>query len=98
MLPELFLPTVGRTIEMKVIIFIDFWNFQLTLNECASSDYRLDWMKISPWIMAQTEKIIGQTLQYQGTQVYISHDPRSSKDHKLRDFAMNVYRAFLGCR
>lgn len=40
--------------------------------------------------------MIGQPLQYQGTQVYISHDPRSSKDHKLRDFAMNVLSRFPG--
>lgn len=53
-------------------------------------------MKISPWLINQAEKIVGQSLQYQGTHVYISYDPRSTKDHKLRDFATNVLSRFPG--
>lgn len=81
---------------MRTQIFIDFWNFQLTLNECASPEYRIDWLKIAPWLIAQTAKIVGHALEYQGTAIYISHDPGSPKDRKLRDFATNVLGRFPG--
>jgi len=29
-------------------IFVDFWNFQLSLNSNAQAGYRLDWKAISP--------------------------------------------------
>ena len=35
---------------MKARIFVDFWNFQLSLNE-VSSGFRLDWDKLSPWLV-----------------------------------------------
>jgi len=45
---------------MRVRIFVDFWNLQLTLKERAGNDYRLDWRKLSPYLVAQTEAILGE--------------------------------------
>lgn len=81
---------------MKNRIFIDFWNFQLTLNEVAPEDYRLDWKKISPWLVDQAEKIISSPLQYEGTHVYMSYDPRKEADRQLRNFALNTLARFPG--
>ena len=45
-------------------IFIDFWNFQLSLIEATSAKYRPDWKKIPQWIMAEAQNVIGQPLTY----------------------------------
>ncbi len=81
---------------MKVHLFIDFWNFQLTLNDVAPPNYRLDWLKISPWLVKQAEQMIGQPLDYQGTRIYLSYDPKSTKDHHLRHFATNTLARLPG--
>ncbi|GAB4578750.1 MAG: NYN domain-containing protein [Anaerolineales bacterium] len=75
---------------MKARIFIDFWNFQLTLNNVASSNYRVDWKKLAPWLIHQTSEILGTPLSYEGANIYLSYDPGGAKDIKLRDFAVNV--------
>ena len=81
---------------MRTRIFIDFWNFQLSLNDAAGDKYRVDWKKISPWLKEEASRAIGQPLIYDGTQVYMSYDPRNQKDKKLRDFALNTLDRFPG--
>jgi len=75
---------------MKARIFIDFWNFQLTLNNVAPSNYRVDWKKLFPWLINQASEILGSQLIYEGANIYLSYDPGSKKDIKLRDFAVNI--------
>lgn len=81
---------------MKTRIFFDFWNFQLSLNEAASANYRVDWQKVSPWLIGQASTIVGSALTYEGTYIYVSHDPKNKKDNRLRDFALNVLDRFPG--
>jgi len=73
----------------KTRIFIDFWNFQLSLNDNAGKAYRADWTKLSPWLINQAQGIIGSPLQHEGTSVYLSYDPRKPDDKSLRDWANN---------
>jgi uncharacterized LabA/DUF88 family protein len=81
---------------MKTHIFIDFWNFQLGVNNVATPTYRADWQKISPWLIAQASAAVGRTLIYEGTHVYMSYSPNSKKDAPLKDFATNVLSRFPG--
>jgi len=81
---------------MKTHIFIDFWNFQLGINSIATSTYRADWQKISPWLIAQASNAVGRALVYEGTHVYMSYSPNSKKDAPLKDFATNVLSRFPG--
>jgi len=81
---------------MKTHIFIDFWNFQLGVNSVATSTYRADWQKISPWLIAQASAAVGRTLSFEGTHVYMSYSPNSKKDAPLKDFATNVLSRFPG--
>jgi uncharacterized LabA/DUF88 family protein len=81
---------------MKTHIFIDFWNLQLSVISAATSSYRLDWKKISPWLIAQASSVVGRTLSFEGTHVYMSYSPNSKKDAGLRDFATNVLSRFPG--
>jgi hypothetical protein len=81
---------------VKTHIFIDFWNLQLSMNSAASSSYRLDWKKLSPWLVDQACGATGRTLSFEGTHVYMSYSPNSKKDAGLRDFATNVLSRFPG--
>lgn len=73
----------------KTRIFIDFWNFQLSVIEIVGNGYRVDWKKISPWLITQAESIIGSHLSHEGTNVYLSFDPRKPDDKSLRNWANN---------
>ena len=42
----------------KLRIFIDFWNFQLALNDAAHSGYRPDWKKLPTWLMQKAISLI----------------------------------------
>jgi uncharacterized LabA/DUF88 family protein len=81
---------------MKLRIFLDFWNFQLTLNELAGKDYRADWKKLPLWILEQAKLLTDPTLILQETRVYLSFDPRKPEDKKLRDWANNTLDHFPG--
>ena len=81
---------------LKARIFIDFWNFQLSLNEATNSNYRLDWKALSPWLISEAQVQIGQALLFEGTTVYISFNPTTDSGKKLRDFATNVLDRFPG--
>jgi len=82
--------------DTKVRVFIDFWNFQLTLNEVTSREYRPDWPKIPSWLVKRAAEITGQTLQFDGAHVYISYDPRSDKGRGLRNWATNTLDLYPG--
>ncbi len=81
---------------MKTHIFIDFWNFQLGINSVAPQNYRTDWRKISPWLVAQATSVVGRPLSFEGTHVYMSYSPNSVKDAPLKDFATSVLSRFPG--
>lgn len=80
---------------MKTRVFIDFWNFQLSINDIDPA-YRIDWRKVSPWLIGEASNIVGRSLSHEGTQVYMSYDPGNKKDSGLRDFALNVLGRFPG--
>ena len=81
---------------MKTHIFIDFWNFQLGVNNVVTSTYCADWQKISPWLISQASAAVGRSLIYEGAHVYMSYSPNSKKDAPLKDFATNVLSRFPG--
>jgi len=82
---------------MKARIFVDFWNFQLTLNE-VSPGFRLDWVKLSPWLVNAASSLIGHPLSFEETTVYISCDLRSENDRRLHRWALHVLDRFPGVR
>ena len=81
---------------MKLRIFVDFWNFQLSVNEFAGKDYRLDWKKLSPWLLSEASALIDPSLSFEETRVYLSFNPRRIEDKGLRDWANNTLDRFPG--
>lgn len=75
-------------------IFIDFWNLQLSIRDI-DNRYRLDWKKISPLLVAETETLLGEQLRFVGTTVYMSYS-NSPADSNLRNWSINTLDRFPG--
>ncbi len=86
--------------SVKVRVFIDFWNLQLSWNEFhsrskpGSPPVKIPWEKALPSILVQK---IGNDSVYTGTNVYASVNPKSPNDRKLRGF-FEVMDTFPGYR
>lgn len=92
-------PVGVTTGTQRVRVFVDFWNFQLLLNQTATPDYRLDWKKFPLWVANQAALLVldsAHTTRFEGAHVYISYDPRSPKDRALRDWATTTLDCFPG--
>ncbi|MDE2180149.1 MAG: NYN domain-containing protein [candidate division NC10 bacterium] len=93
--------TVGTPLEtrqaLRVRIFIDYWNFQLTLNEREASergldDYRfkIDWKGVGPWLVKKACDAIGvddRTHSFDGVIIYASHNPLTAEGRGFRKWA-----------
>lgn len=73
----------------KARIFIDFWNFQLSIINVAGNQYRVDWTRLSPWLIQETRLLTDPGLTFEGTRVYLSYHSRRPEDLRLRDWANN---------
>ncbi|MBU0703368.1 MAG: hypothetical protein KKC18_05830 [Chloroflexi bacterium] len=83
---------------LRTRIFVDFWNLQLNTYEQVGRDYKLDWKKLSPFLVAEAEKLLGTALHFEGTNVYLSYHPNTSQGKKLRNWAINTLDRFPGIR
>ena len=82
---------------MRVKIFVDFWNFQITWNNYHLKQGAQKVVKI-PWNPRFYEVLVAsidKTAVYAGTHVFASFDPLSKKDLQLRKF-LNVMDSFPG--
>ncbi len=77
---------------MKVKIFVDFWNLQLSWNEYhkklgATPPIRIPWEKTLPKVLLSR---VAKDAVYAGTHVYASINPRSPNDRKLNSFLQTM--------
>ena len=83
---------------MKVKIFIDFWNLQLSWNEYHKKLGNTGIVKI-PWEETLPKVLLGKVggdVDYAGTHVYASINPRSPNDRKLNSFfqIMDMFQGY----
>jgi uncharacterized LabA/DUF88 family protein len=83
---------------MKVKIFIDFWNLQLSWNEYhkrigATKSIRIPWEKTLTRVLLSR---IDANAIYAGTHVYASINPRNPNDRKLNSFlqTMDMFQGY----
>jgi uncharacterized LabA/DUF88 family protein len=88
----------GEMSDLCARIFIDFWNLQLTINEHTEPGYRLDWRALSSCLIAAAETILGESLKFEGTNVYLSYAPNTDKGKRLLNWSTNVLDRFPGVR
>ena len=88
---------VGEQLRIRVMVFVDFWNFQLMVNDLERG-FPVDWKKLGPIIARIALKLVDaeSQLSYQGMNVYGSFDPSSKKDESFRRWATNSLDKFPG--
>lgn len=59
----------------------------MSLRYIAGSGYRADWKKFPLWLIQQASLAINQPVDYQGTRVYLSYNPRKTHDKKFLDWS-----------
>ena len=71
--------------RIRVIVFVDFWNFQLMVNDLERG-FPVDWKKLGPVIARTALEVVDadSQLSYQGMNVYASFDPFGKKDEAFR--------------
>ena len=78
---------------LRTRIFVDFWNFQLSVNQTANN-FTIDWRKLPGCLVEAANELAGakeRKLLYEGMGVYLSYDPSKESDKKLTNWA----RSFL---
>lgn len=77
-------------VRLRVRIFVDFWNFSLSLRDQDDS-FRVDWKPIGQLLTIEAGKLVDPTAHavYEGMHVYSSIDPNKSQDTKLRNWLTN---------
>jgi len=76
--------------DQRVRVFVDFWNFQLTWND-RTEKAKCDWPKMPIMLIQEaTERLhsvgIGDALLLEEIRLYVSVDPASEKDARLRNW------------
>lgn len=78
----------------RIYVFLDFWNFQLSINERSSNMIKLDWMALPVWISDKADAVLVNTGEprgrYVGGNVYVSYDPWKTNDKTLMHWVNNV--------
>lgn len=83
--------------RLRVKVFVDFWNFQLTINNLYPG-FRVDWRELGPVVARESLKVVDSTasLSYQGMNVYGSYDGSNPRDDNLRKWVSNTLNRFPG--
>lgn len=76
---------------MRVRIFIDFWNFQLSINS-AEAGFRIDWRNVGQVLAAEAAALLtpAPAHTFEGMHVYGSYDPAKPNDNKLKHWFANT--------
>ncbi|MCX6638079.1 MAG: NYN domain-containing protein [Acidobacteria bacterium] len=85
---------VPQTIRVRV--FVDYWNFQLTLNEREAAarhlaDFRflVDWKKLGPWLAKKACGTVGVANHtFDGVIIYTSYNPATAEGKKFKNWAL----------
>ena len=89
--------TERRPPRLRARVFIDFWNFTLTMKGI-DPVFRVDWSTLGPALAraAVTKVDAAATGEYQGLNVYGSYDPNGDADRRLHRWATTVVARFPG--
>lgn len=79
------------------MVFVDYWNFQLTLNERESrlrgvNDFRfkVNWRDLGPWLARRACLAVGITPQehsFEGVSIYASYDPNKQEGRQFHNWS-----------
>jgi len=79
----------------RVMIFIDFWNYELTMKDL-DPDFLTNWFKLPSAIINEVSLLIGEPVQYERCFIHGSYNPDSQRDSKLCAWANYVLAKATG--
>ena len=87
----------NRDYRVRIKVFVDFWNFQLTIRRLAPG-FKIDWHKLGLVLANESLTVVDATaaVAYQGMNVYGSYDPDSASDRRFLDWVTNTLNKFPG--
>jgi len=70
----------------RIKVFVDYWNFQLLVNQMQRKDkITLDWKILGEWLATQAAAVAkASPFNYEGVNVYTSYNPK--KDAAYHDW------------
>ena len=84
-------PPVPGTLRVR--LFVDFWNLQLTLNErqsrivgCEDARFKIDWRQLPAILVREAASFFSAPYAYEGTIVFTSYNPRTEEGKKYRSW------------
>jgi uncharacterized LabA/DUF88 family protein len=87
----------------KVRVFVDYWNFQLSLNEHEAkatgktldeTRFAADWRGLGPWLTRKACEAAGiASYSFDGVIIYSSFDPRYETGRKFKNWIMGLARS-----
>lgn len=82
----------------NVRVFVDFWNFTLTINRLTGMGFQTDWRELPLVLTRGAMHIIspGEDWVFKGMNVYGSYDPNSPKDQDMYRWATQTVARFPG--
>jgi len=82
-------PVRGASANIRIRVFIDFWNFQLSLNEKAPDPrFKIDWIKMPQILVQEAARLLTiRDFSYEGTGVFTSYNPKSADGKKYHKWA-----------
>ena len=86
-----------RVTSMRIAVFIDYWNLQLTLNKILTEkngvdDYRakIDWKNVGNLFSTEANTVLGSPqsgFSYEGSYIYTSFNPSTAEGKRFRGWA-----------
>lgn len=78
----------------RVRVFLDYWNFQLSLNEreslahgVPSHRFKVDWKKVGPWMAAKACEVASiRSHSFDGIIIYTSYNPATPEGAKFKNW------------
>ena len=82
---EMALSSPTGTGNLRVRIFVDFWNFSLSLRREKDS-FMLDWKPVASVLTHEASTLLGGPVSYEAMHVYGSYDPAKPQDAKFKNW------------
>ena len=94
------LDNVAAGTILRVRVFVDFWNFDLSMRQRGfyAEGYKVDWSSLGPSLARLAGDVVDSAAPavYRGMNVYGSYDPDSDGDAGLRRWMANTVGTFPG--
>lgn len=75
----------STTTALRIRIFVDFWNFSLSLRR-EDDSFMIDWKQVSKVFVAEAAQLLGGAVTYEAMHVYGSYDPAKPNDAKFKNW------------